>query len=87
MEAIIKIIEGIATGGTTGNIIKGVLAIGLLVVIFMFKRWLKNIEIKRANKNTQNRRDQNQTQIDQEAQDISQDATRSEGDVDDFLGD
>jgi hypothetical protein len=87
MEAVIKIIEGIATGGTTANIIKGVLAVGLLVVIFFFKRWLKNIEVKRANKNTQNRRNQNQTEIDQEAQDIAQDATRSEQDVDDFLED
>lgn len=81
----IKIIEGIATGGTTSNIIKAILLFIIGIGAFFIKKWIKDQKIKAARAQTQKQRQEHQIQIDQETRVISQDAQQSETKVEDII--
>ena len=87
MDAVIKALEGILAGGTTDNIIKGILILLLTVGIVAVRMYMQSEERKKAAKETQDRANQNQTQVDSEAQTISQDAQDSERRIDEIMGD
>jgi len=81
----IKMIEGILSGGSTANIIKGILLLLLGVGFFFIKSWIKKQKIKVARAKTQQQRQDHQTQLDQETRVISQDTQNSEERIEDII--
>lgn len=86
MEAIITLVKDFLLS-TFGDVVKPIIAVLILFGGAFLKFLYKKFKIGRANRKTEERRQDNQNQVDQEAQDIAQDARESERRVDDFLGD
>ena len=87
LEEIAQTVMGVLQGGTTGNIVKGVLLILIVAIFFGFRRWMKKQEIKASRRRTEQRRQDNQTTVSQDADQVSSDANQSEGRIDDILED
>ena len=85
VDAIRDSILGILSGGTTDNIIKGVLLLLVGIGAIFVLRWLKKKEIEAAQRRNNERRDSNQTTTDNEAQTVSDDANQSEDRIEDLL--
>jgi len=84
---LIKLIQSVATTTPQGLMIKGGVVLVVIIGFFLFKRWLKKQAIKKAHNNTVQRREENQGQVTNESQTISQDAQNSEDRIDDLLND
>ena len=85
VDAIRDSILGVLSGGTTDNIIKGVLLLIVGIGAIFVLRWLKKKEIEAAQRRNNERRDSNQTTTDDEAQTVSTDANQSEDRIEDLL--
>lgn len=85
LESIVKMLQGILSGGATENIIRGVIILLLGIGTLFVLRWLKKREIEAAQRRNSERQNQNQNTTDRESQDISEDANQSEDRIEDIL--
>jgi len=80
---LLKIVEGILTGGTTSNIIKAILIVVLLGFAFWFNQWKK----KQAKIKTEKRRAEEEARVAQSGQAQQQSSSTDADVIDDILGD
>ena len=77
MEEMMGILKSILSGGIFANILKAVLAIGLLIALIYLKDWLK----KQAVIATKKKHQEKQEEIANENEDISKESNQAENEI------
>ena len=85
LNKVINLISNLSSNSTIGNILI-IIIVFLGIGVFSFYSWkLSRYKKAKAKKETQQQRQEDQTNVDQEANDLSDDAKQSEGDIDNIL--